>query len=191
MNGGAVEAAEVGTAQPNGQPAPYKYVHSEMERERCGLRLTREEVEAYKGRFPHINERDISAAVDSACYLARPVAAGEDWRRSSVEKSLAYRNRELAEMERREVEAQRRKAMEKPTDIVLEYGALKISRQALADMGRAFKHLPNLESEIYSRADWANSRADALGALKAALNKADREAALEAIEAADHSDLSW
>jgi hypothetical protein len=70
------------------------------------------------------------------------------------------------------------------TDIVFEHGALKISRQVFADMGRAYKYLPNLESEIYSRAEWANERAaqnggDALGPLLAVLNKADREAALE------------
>ena len=93
----------------------------------------------------------------------------------------------LPKYEVRRAEAAHRKAAEKPDDIVFEHGALKISRQEFADMGRAFKHLPNLEAEIYSRAEWANSRGDALGALKAALNNAEQKAALEAIKAADNS----
>jgi hypothetical protein len=193
VNGGTVEAAEVGMAQPSGQPTPYKYVHSEMERERCGLRLTREEVEAYKGRFPHINERDISSAVDSACYLARPAGEIENgFRLASVEKDLAYRNRERAEAKRREAEAARRKAMEKPTDTIMVVAGTKIDRAKFAEMERAYTNIPNVRAEIYSYEPWLTERAaqnggDVMGPLLNRLKQADAKYAKEEPEANDHS----
>jgi hypothetical protein len=97
---------------------------------RCRPLTTEERMEPYRARFPHIDVFDFSNAETRAYDFG-----------STLESELAKCNAAKAE-------AKRRKAMEKPDDIVAEYGVIKVTR---ADMDRwrtSFRHIPNIEAEI-------------------------------------------
>jgi hypothetical protein len=175
--------------------------------------LTPEEVGRYMASYPYADdalihvlavrfsdlhadrqaERDARQAKhDADClYYGKtptPLPGVRHWR-----EELEVELRLYQQAQERHAEARRRKAMEKPTDIVADCGGLIKVTRAEMDLWRPlYKHIVDLEAEIFDLADWANDEAAKNGGnwqrpLKGALKKRNAKLALEEQPADD----SW